>query len=79
MPNIKQAAIDTSPPNEKLGFSIPEHFYGIPMKTHSLIWVQSVYLIAQTSDPGDAEPSQMQEPIFCCSQNTISFSASWVA
>lgn len=46
MPNIRQAAIDTSPQNEKVGSSIPEHFSAIPMKTHSLIWAQSMYLIA---------------------------------
>lgn len=42
MPNIRQAAIDTSPQYEKLGSSIPEHFSGVPMKTHNLIWAVCV-------------------------------------
>lgn len=45
------------PQKEKLGSAIPEHFPGVPVKTHSLIWAPSVYLITQISELWDAEPS----------------------
>jgi len=56
-----------------LGSAVPEYSSRVPGQTQGSIWGQSVYLITQTSERSDAEPSQIQEPVFGIPKTSSAF------